>query len=83
MAQRGPALASFRAALALATQAGDRFEQARALDGIARVLATAGRRDQARDHWQRALAIFSDLGVPEADRVRDHLGPGDVSRGCH
>jgi len=67
------ALARFRAALALARQAGDRFEQARALDGIARVLATAGRRGQACEHWHQALAIFAELGVPEAGQVRAHL----------
>jgi tetratricopeptide (TPR) repeat protein len=74
MGEAGPALARFRAALALASQAGDRFEQARALDGAARVLATASQPGQARAHWQRALAIFSDLGVPEAAQVRARLG---------
>jgi tetratricopeptide (TPR) repeat protein len=73
MRRTGPALARFRAALTLAAQAGDRFEQARALDGVARALAAAGQHDQAREQWQRALEIFSDLGVPEACRVRGHL----------
>jgi tetratricopeptide (TPR) repeat protein len=70
MRQTGTALARFRAALALASEAGDRFEQARALDGMARVLAIAGQHTQAREHWQRALTIFSDLAVPEAGQVR-------------
>ena len=73
MRETRSALARFRAALGLASQADDRFEQARALDGIARVLATAGRHGQAREHWQRALAIFAELGVPEAGRVRASL----------
>jgi tetratricopeptide (TPR) repeat protein len=73
MRKTGAALARFRAALALASQAGDRFEQARALEGVAWVLATTGQHSQAREHWQRALAIYSDLGVPEAGQVRAHL----------
>jgi tetratricopeptide (TPR) repeat protein len=74
MGEARTALAQYRGALALASQAGDRFEQARALDGAARALATAGQRGQARAHWQQALAIFSDLGVPEAAQVRARLG---------
>jgi len=73
MRQARAALARFRSALALASQAGDRFEQARALDGIARVQAAAGHHDQACAHWQRALAIFSELKVPEAGKVRAYL----------
>jgi hypothetical protein len=25
---------------------------------------------RARKHWQRALTVFTDLGVPEADEVQ-------------
>ena len=25
---------------------------------------------EAREYWQRALAMFEELGVPEADEVR-------------
>jgi len=28
-----------------------------------------GQADQAREHWQRALDIYTDLGVPEAASV--------------
>jgi hypothetical protein len=32
-----------------------------------------GDEDQARRHWQEALAIFTELGVPEAGEVRARL----------
>lgn len=62
-------------ALALAEAAGDRFEQARALEGIGHALAAAGRHHGRsdglpREHWRRALGLYTELGVPEADRLR-------------
>jgi tetratricopeptide (TPR) repeat protein len=50
-------------ALALARETGDRHEQARAHDGLARALPAP---DAARDHRARAVALYTDLGVPEA-----------------
>jgi hypothetical protein len=29
--------------------------------------------DQARHHWQRALAMFTELNAPDADEVRARL----------
>uniref|UniRef100_UPI000E3B969B ATP-binding protein n=1 Tax=Allorhizocola rhizosphaerae TaxID=1872709 RepID=UPI000E3B969B len=51
------------AALALAVEIGDRHEQARAHDGLARTLRDAGAADH---HRHQAAAIYTDLGVPEA-----------------
>jgi tetratricopeptide (TPR) repeat protein len=68
------ALARHRAALVLASQTGDRYEQARARDGMAHALRDAGRAEDAREQWRQALAIYSALGVPEADQVRANLG---------
>jgi DNA-binding SARP family transcriptional activator/tetratricopeptide (TPR) repeat protein len=70
---RGQARAQHAAALNLASRSGDRYEQARALDGLARGYQSAGDLDQACGHWRRALAHYTDLGVPEADDVRTEL----------
>ncbi|GIE97586.1 AfsR/SARP family transcriptional regulator [Paractinoplanes rishiriensis] len=48
------------AALRLAQEIGDRHEEARAHDGLARTL------DDPGDHRERALVIYADLDVPEA-----------------
>ncbi|HMH92665.1 MAG TPA: tetratricopeptide repeat protein, partial [Streptosporangiaceae bacterium] len=69
----GPAAAQHAAALGLATQTGEQYEQARAHDGLARARHAAGELDQARRHWQEALARYAGLGVPEASIVRDRL----------
>ncbi len=60
-------------ALTLARAVGDRYEHARAHNGIAHTHHTTGEADHARRHWQHALAIYTDLDVPEADQVRTHL----------
>ena len=69
----GQARAEHAAALTLASRSGDRYEQARALGGLARCYQAAGDVEQARDHWRRALARYTDLGLPEADDVRSEL----------
>jgi tetratricopeptide (TPR) repeat protein len=51
----------------------DRYEQARALDGIARAYRDLDDPDQARQHWRQALEIFADLDAPEAAEVRARL----------
>ncbi|WP_188316844.1 AfsR/SARP family transcriptional regulator [Solihabitans fulvus] len=66
------ALGGYRAALTLAEQVKDRYQQARAHEGIGRLLRE---RDpaQARQHWQLALEILTELGFPQADEVRAEL----------
>jgi tetratricopeptide (TPR) repeat protein len=61
------------AALVLARSIEDRYETARAFDGLARLDSAAGRTDEARRHWHEALSLYGDLGVPEADAVRETL----------
>jgi tetratricopeptide (TPR) repeat protein len=73
MRQPESALARHRAALDLTENTHDRFEQARALDGIAQVLDDTGQPTQAHQYWREALAIYSALGVPEAEQARAHL----------
>jgi tetratricopeptide (TPR) repeat protein len=50
---------AYREGLAIAERTGDRYEQARALDGLADLTGDARYR-------QEALALFTELGVPEA-----------------
>jgi tetratricopeptide (TPR) repeat protein/transcriptional regulator with XRE-family HTH domain len=57
-------------ALTLTRQTGDRYEQARAHRGLAECCRAAGQVGQAHQHWQHALDIYADLGVPEAARIR-------------
>jgi len=67
------ALDRHRTALTLARENGDRPEEARALDGIAHAALDTGDAEQASDHWHQALAIYVDLELPEADRLRGEL----------
>jgi tetratricopeptide (TPR) repeat protein len=61
------------AALALARHIGDRYEQARAHNGLAHTHHATSDSDLARHHWQEALTLYSDLGIPDADDIRTHL----------
>jgi tetratricopeptide (TPR) repeat protein len=60
-------------ALDLASQSGDKSEQARARTGLARSHHAAGDPAQALDHWHEALALYCELGTPEADQIRAQL----------
>ncbi|MCE6993312.1 tetratricopeptide repeat protein [Saccharothrix sp. S26] len=67
---RSEALRAFRAALDLATAAGNRGHGARAHHGVARALHALGQHGEAAGHWAEAEAGFVALGQPEADEVR-------------
>jgi len=56
-----------------ASQIGDPYEQARAHNGLAHTSHATGDPDQDRHHWRQALALYTDLGVPEADDIPAHL----------
>jgi tetratricopeptide (TPR) repeat protein/transcriptional regulator with XRE-family HTH domain len=73
----GDALIQYTAALSLASEIGDQHEQARAHDGLGRAHDAHGSHEKARRHWQRALVLYSALGVPQADRVRVQLAQAD------
>jgi hypothetical protein len=59
------------------TDSGERYEQARAHRGLARSYYADGDADQARHHWQQALALYTALDAPEADQIRAQLSTAD------
>ena len=58
-------------ALAIATDLGDRYEQARAHAGLAQVCLSAGERAGAGQHWREALTHYTAVGAAEEARLRD------------
>lgn len=68
-----------RYALELAEDYGDPDQQARAHAGIGDAAALAGDAPVARQHWERSLTLFTELGAPEADIVRARLASLDDS----
>ncbi|MCG8922325.1 AfsR/SARP family transcriptional regulator [Lentzea sp. CC55] len=66
------ALSSARTALAVACDAVSPYHQALAHDRLAAVFDRLGAAGAAA-HWQRALALLTELGAPEADGVRARL----------
>ncbi|MFF5177114.1 tetratricopeptide repeat protein [Micromonospora sp. NPDC000316] len=62
--QGGEAVEVYREALRLATRISNPHEQGRALAGLAEHFASIDPAE-ARRHWERALAIFRRMGVPE------------------
>jgi DNA-binding SARP family transcriptional activator/Flp pilus assembly protein TadD len=66
------ALTLHRVALGLAEGGGDRYQQARAHEGIA-AAAEGTDPEAAREHLARALRLYSELGVPERVPVERRL----------
>ena len=73
--QPAQAHGSFTAALTLTRRTGDRYQQARAHHGLARACHATGQQDQAQQHRQHALNIYTDLGVPEAGHMPTSASP--------
>jgi tetratricopeptide (TPR) repeat protein len=65
--------AQHTAALAVASQIGDKFNLARAHEGIGHACYAGGDPVQGRHHWREAFALYTDIGAPEAARVRAQL----------
>ena len=65
------------AVLSVTTQNGEKYEQARAHNGLAHAYHAAGDPGQARRHWKEALTLYIILGAPETDQVRAHLAITD------
>ena len=75
------ALAAHAEAHQHASKIGQRHEQARADCGLGHAHHDLGDAEQAREQWRQALALYEELGVPEADDVRTHLAAQDAQRG--
>jgi tetratricopeptide (TPR) repeat protein len=73
MGDAAQAIEDHRAALALARDVGNRPEHARAHHGLALAQRDLGRPEQARVHAEQALDLYAQLGVREADEVRNIL----------
>lgn len=67
------ALRSHRQALALADKHGERYERARAYDGLARIHVLAGHLPDAVAPLRKAADLYSRLDVPEATHTRARL----------
>ncbi|MPZ80021.1 MAG: tetratricopeptide repeat protein [Actinophytocola sp.] len=74
------ALHAYRAALDMAAGTGESAQAARANHRIGTVLHETGHHNPAVPHWRDALAGYTELGLPEADQVRDQLS--ELSCAC-
>ena len=64
------AFEQYDAALRLAREIGDPYEEGKILEGIAETTLSTRRPDTARIVLRQALDIFERLGVPEAESAR-------------
>ncbi|MBV9448816.1 MAG: tetratricopeptide repeat protein [Streptosporangiaceae bacterium] len=78
--QPGQAGTRHAAALDLASRSGHPPEEARAHDGLGHAYHAAGDDEQAREHWRQAIAIYTELSLPEAEQVRTQLALTDEDR---
>ena len=69
----GDAREQHAATLDLTTETGNRFEQARAHEGLGNAHHALGDTGEASRHWREALALYTDIAVPQAARVRARL----------
>ena len=58
----------------------DRYAEADVLTRLGDTQHAAGRRDAARQAWQTALGILTDLHHPQAEQVRAKLDPAELTR---
>ncbi len=68
------ARAKHATAVDLTWHTGEKYERARAHKGLGCCYHTMADLTRAREHWQQALAIYSELGSPEAEQIRARLG---------
>ena len=67
------ALTQFRQAATLAGNTGQRYELAMAEHGIADTLTATGEAEAARHHYETALRLYTRMGIPVADDIRERL----------
>jgi hypothetical protein len=63
-----------RQAVTISEETGMVIGQARGHANLGRAHHALGDVETARYHWTRALTMYSELGVPEADDMRELLG---------
>jgi len=59
--------------LSIASRAGDKYEQARSRECLARAHHAAGDTARSRHNWQEALISYTELAVPEAAQAAAEL----------
>lgn len=72
--QFGPSMATFQEALRLAEEIDIPLAVGRALDGMGQTLEAMEGAAAARNCFERALAVYEQLGVQDAEAVRRRLG---------
>ncbi|MEU8210966.1 tetratricopeptide repeat protein [Micromonospora sp. NPDC049044] len=77
------ALAQHSAAHAIVVEIGAYHEHARSHAGLGHAHRVLGAISSARDHFQRALALYTDLDMPEAEQIRAHLAALDSNGAGH
>lgn len=70
------ALKAYRSALTHSRRAAAPADQARAHRRIGDVLAITRGRAAAREHWRKALSLFEELKLPDAQALRELLRDG-------
>src|ERR1051325_12153406 len=81
--QYGEAFDHYHAALRLAREIGDPYEEGKILEGIAESTLSAQRLDAARIVLRQALDIFERLGVPAGGAARPGLEAIDPALAAH
>lgn len=71
------ATARFELALTLCRADGDRSAEAGILIHVGDARLAAGELPHAREAWEQALVIYSDLHYPGAEKVRDRLAAAE------
>ena len=66
------AIAHHTKALAVAADISDIDQQARAHTGLGHAHHALNQAALARRHYQHAMTLYTDLGTPDADRIRNH-----------
>jgi tetratricopeptide (TPR) repeat protein len=78
--QPAAASAQLTAALQLATETGNTYQLASIHRDLGETHHCAGQHGLARDHWQQALALYNQLGAPEAGQLQSRLDAGQGAR---
>jgi tetratricopeptide (TPR) repeat protein len=73
LGQAGAATRTAMEAVELYRQTGNRYGHAQAIAVLGRAERDRGHPAQARRHWLDAMAIFTELGLPQADEVAASL----------